>query len=647
MQFTHPSILYFLGLLIIPIIIHLFQLQKFKKVTFTNVAFLQKIQAQTRKSSRIKKWLILATRLLLFSALIFAFSKPYLSNHKIEKASKTILYLDNSLSTNSKGKKGNLLRNAAKEIIDNSKENEIYTLLTNSDTYQNITNSELKNKLIQLKNTPSQLTLKAILLNINSEKKSKTNTLHKIALISDFQLTNNKNNPSFTNVNHPISLVKLNTEIKHNLSIDSIFISDQNSLNFTVQVVVSNQGEAQNDISISVLNKGRLASKRSFSIAENSNKIIDFKLENKGAFLGEIHLAIEDAFSFDNRFYFTHNLMQKTKVLSIGKSSPFLSKIFTKGEFIFSENSIQNVSYSSLAEQQLIILNELKNIPTILSTSIKEFVNNGGHLAIIPNETINLTNYNQFLKQLNFGTIQSKNKNALKITTINTQHPVFKNVFSKKINNFEYPTASSSYRSKVYNGTEIIGFENNQSFVTSLNNTYLFASSLKAANSNFINSPLIVPLFYTIGKLSFQNSPLYFRTASKNSVDIPIQLNKNDLLTVSNHKKTFIPLQQHFQNKVTLTIDNQDLGTGFYSILNQNDTLQTIAINQPKSESILQFLDFKQLKQPKNVVLTDNIASLFQKLNSTNKVLSLWKWFLALAIVSLLFEILILKFFKE
>ena len=65
MQFKTPEILYFLTLLVIPLLVHLFQLQKYVKVPFTNVAFLQKIVEQNRKSSRIKKWLLLVTRLLL------------------------------------------------------------------------------------------------------------------------------------------------------------------------------------------------------------------------------------------------------------------------------------------------------------------------------------------------------------------------------------------------------------------------------------------------------------------------------------------------------------------------------------------------------------------------------------------------------
>ena len=74
MQYKYPAIFYFLLVLIIPVIVHLFQLQRFKKIAFTNVQFLKKIRLETRKSSRLKKLLILATRILCFLALLF--TKP-------------------------------------------------------------------------------------------------------------------------------------------------------------------------------------------------------------------------------------------------------------------------------------------------------------------------------------------------------------------------------------------------------------------------------------------------------------------------------------------------------------------------------------------------------------------------------------------
>jgi len=109
MQFKNPEILYALLLLIIPIIIHLFQLRRFKKVAFTNVQFLKRVTLKTRKSSQLKKWLTLLTRLLLFGCIILAFAQPYLSNtDSFSTENETVIYLDNSFSMQAKGENGKI-----------------------------------------------------------------------------------------------------------------------------------------------------------------------------------------------------------------------------------------------------------------------------------------------------------------------------------------------------------------------------------------------------------------------------------------------------------------------------------------------------------------------------------------------------------
>ena len=92
MQFKNPEILFFLFLLLIPLLIHLFHLQKFKKEAFTNVQFLKEIELETRKSAKLKKLLILLTRLLAFAALIFAFAQPFINKNKSLQKREGIYY---------------------------------------------------------------------------------------------------------------------------------------------------------------------------------------------------------------------------------------------------------------------------------------------------------------------------------------------------------------------------------------------------------------------------------------------------------------------------------------------------------------------------------------------------------------------------
>ena len=143
MQFKHPEILYALFLLLIPILVHLFQLRKFEKVPFTNVQFLKKIVLQTRKSSKLKKFLVLLTRLLLFATIILAFAQPYLSKVSNNNQLNTYIYLDNSLSMQVKGKNGELLKRAIQDIIEVTKNSTNISLYTNGNKWTNLTSQEL------------------------------------------------------------------------------------------------------------------------------------------------------------------------------------------------------------------------------------------------------------------------------------------------------------------------------------------------------------------------------------------------------------------------------------------------------------------------------------------------------------------------
>jgi hypothetical protein len=647
MHFKNPEVLYFLWLLIIPILVHLFQLQKFVKVPFTNVAFLQKIIQNSRKSSKLKKWLLLATRMILLSAILFAFSQPFFSDEKSTKNQNIILYIDNSLSTQAKGEKGFLLQVAAKEIIENAPQSNKYSLLTNDEFYIDISFSELKKIVIKLNYSSKKPAINDVLLKIKSLLKKQTNTLNETILISDFQ---NVYNNQFTNVTRPFSIIKLTESQRSNLSLDSVFTS--NSMEEAVlHVVVKNQGKTKKNVPISIYNEKELVGKQSFSIEENSTKTILFPIQKKEAFVGKIILSFNDTFSFDNTFYFHLKLPKKINVLAIGNEAGFLSKIYTKDEFNFTRNLPENINYNLMPKQDVLILYELENIPDILAKSLQDFISKSGSLVIIPNSNSDINSYNQFLQKFSSSTFSAKNIDSIKITNINESHPFFKNVFSKKIENFQYPSVNHFYEINSKNDTKMVRFENNSSFLSQINipfgALYVFSSAINKKSSSFQNSPLIVPIFYNFGKFSFSQSQLYFYLDEENSIDLVIQLQKNEILKISNSITSFIPMQNTFQNKVNVTIKENPSEAGSYNIKKNDEIIEKIAFNTPKAESLLQFLDVTQIEKtnPK-ITVSNSVSSVFKNIKKKNEVQSLWKWFLALAIVSLFLEILILKFYK-
>ena len=626
MHFKYPAIFYFLFILIVPILIHLFNLKKFKKIEFTNVQFLKKISIETRKSSQVKKLLILATRLLCFTALIFTFSQPYLGNKKIEDNRHYYIYLDNSESLNTNGNNGNLLKTATHDIIENSPENERYSLLTNDDLRINISKKELKKDLRNIQISNNITSFEDKINAIERELKNKSKDLYKILLISDFQYFTKKINNEFTNVTRPFSVVKLTSNVKNNISVDSVYISTYNTYEKVVSVVIKNQGDEKNDIPIALYNSSKLINKRSFSILKNEEKILEFPIENFHQFKGKIQIDFNESFMFDNVFYFTINSSKKTSILTIGKSLPYISKIFNSDEFDYSSASLQNLNYNSISSQQLIILNQIQSITKVLESSILKFIENGGNLLVIPNKNIELNTYNSFFKKINSGEILNKYKDSLKITTINFEHPLFRDVFTKEVRNFEYPAVALNYTHNL-KGNAILMFENKTPFLHEVANSfskiYLFSSPLDIQSSNIVNSPIIVPTLYNMAKQSLELTKPYYILQKENTIEISKKIEKNEILKISNQKKSFIPSQINFANKVVLSTINEPKTAGFFDITLNRDTLNYLAYNNSPNESLLTFYDLNTVKKEnKNITIFSSIKEYFKEINEKNNLQS-------------------------
>ena len=171
MQFKNPEILYFLFLLVIPILVHLFQLRRFKKEYFTNVRILKELSIQTRKSSQIKKWLLLATRLLLLTCIILAFAQPFFkAKDSNSSTNEMYIVLDNSFSMQAKGQKGELLKRAVEDLLEHAPENQNFSLITNSETFWNTDIKSMRSELQNLKYSPLPFQLESAMAKIKSHK---------------------------------------------------------------------------------------------------------------------------------------------------------------------------------------------------------------------------------------------------------------------------------------------------------------------------------------------------------------------------------------------------------------------------------------------------------------------------------------------
>ena len=375
-----PELLFLLLAIIIPIIIHLFHFRKFQIEPFTNVDFLKRINIKTRKSSKLRKWLVLILRTLAVGSIIIAFSQPFKSD-LVDKNidNEIIFYIDNSFSMQAKGVNGPLLKHTIQELITSDIPSELITVITNNNTFKNFTKKQLKNSLIGIDYTNLQLSPKEIILKANNLF-SKKNNKKNLIIISDFQ----KKNKDFTipkNLSFNLFLVDKKPENYENKYINNIkFESDNNNYKISVQCKTNN--DTTNSISLSLFNKNKLIGKS--LLKKNNDFRTNFSLSKDESILGKFEIN-DNGVNYDDNFYFNIGKEEFISVLAIGdKKSDYLPKIFTKDEFLYKYNSVKNIEFKKIQNYDLIIINEVVNLSNTLINELKSFINNGGRVLFIP-----------------------------------------------------------------------------------------------------------------------------------------------------------------------------------------------------------------------------------------------------------------------
>jgi hypothetical protein len=641
MQFKHPELLYFLFVLVIPILVHLFQLRRFKKEYFTNVQFLKELSIQTRKSSKIKKWLLLITRLLVLAALIIAFAQPFFKAKEAKNSSNEMyIVLDNSYSMQAKGNKGELLKRAIQELLENTPDNQTFSLITNNETYWNTDIKSIQKEIQNIGYSALPFQLESAMAKIKSRKSA--NNIDVIIITDAIGLKPKQLKSIDENFN--TYFINPKAEQKNNIAIDSVYMNQSLNDFYEIGVSLKSFGEQDNAIPIGLYNNKNLVAKTLVKF-EKQEITIKFTIPKKD-FNGFV--SISDAgLKYDNIFYFSITKPEKTNVISIGKTekSGFLNRIYTPEEFNYNNSTLETLDYNTLENQDAIVLNELENLPQALVTNLKTFVEKGGNLVFIPSTESKIDEANRLLGSL--GQIQfGKNQNTTKlITKIAFQHPLFQLVFEKKIDNFQYPNTKQNFVINAAN-PPILSYDDQSCFLTSIQNpvssVYVFAAPINKMNSNFQNSPLIVPIFYNMVQNNQKTGVNAITIGENQPFLIATDLSKDEILEVKNENDKFIPTQQIFNNKVKLQFNDYPIFAGNFGIYKKDEIVRNISFNYNRSESNLeepqiQLSDYKVVK---------SLETVFNSLLSDRSNNEIWKIFVILTLLFLFLEVLIQKLVK-
>jgi hypothetical protein len=642
MQFKHPEILYFLFLLVLPILVHLFQLRRFKKEYFTNVRFLKELTIQTRKSSKIKKWLLLITRLLLLAFLIFAFAQPFFkAKDSANAGNDMVILLDNSFSMQTKGSKGELLKRAVQDLLENIPDERQFTLVTTTGVYRD---TDIKSIQKELQNIQySDIAFRPDFLLTKAGIKNNAKSTDAI-VITDAVNLDTKDISSF-NAENPVYFIVPEAENKSNIAIDSVYISQVLDNFYEVTVTMQAYGKTDSDVSIALYNGNNLTAKTLVKFDENKKQSV-FTLP-KQDFHGYVSVT-DNSLAYDNTYYFSISKPEKANVIAIGndEKNNFLSRIYTADDFNYTSTALRTLDYNSLQKQDAIILNELDEIPQALITTLKSFYNEGGNIIIIPSEKSSLQNLNQLSSEFGGTAFTAAATGKRQIIKIAFSHPLYQTVFEKRTDNFQYPEINSGFVLSG-SGLPVLSFADQTPFLVSvtngIGNAYIFAGAINKQNSNFQNSPLIVPTFFNMAQNSGKTGINAFTIGQNHSLLLDAVLSKDEVLTVKNETADFIPMQQILNNRVKLSFGDYPETAGNYSIYKKGEKLKDISFNHARTESNLNLGNKAVLNDFTKV---QSVGTVFNDIDSARTANELWKWFVIGTLIFLLLELFIQKFVK-
>ena len=192
-----------------------------------------------------------------------------------------------------------------------------------------------------------------------------------------------------------------------------------------------------------------------------------------------------------------------------------------------------------------------------------------------------------------------------------------------------------------------LSYEDQSVFLTAIQNpvsaVYVFSAPINTTNSNFQQSPLIVPTFYKMAVNNQNNNINALIIGNNNPHLTAASLNKDDILTVKGAEEQFIPVQQILNNKIKMNFNDYPEQAGNFEIYNKKEWLENISFNYNRTESNLAEANENLLSDYK---IIDSTSTFFDTLQTNKTDNQIWKWFVIFALLFLLTEMAIIRFVK-
>ncbi|WP_242920609.1 BatA domain-containing protein [Pontibacter liquoris] len=666
MTFLYPSFLFALAAIAIPIILHLIQLRRAKRVQFSNVRFIQVSKDLTASQRNLKEWLILLCRVLFIVFLVLSFAQPFIPASDKQAAADTshvTLWLDNSFSMQNRSADQDV--DLLSMAVDRGRS--IATLFPPTTSFSLIAAGEQHAGVHQRADVLATLNALSYVARPEFVSKKTLSGTGNVFLISDFQKSTFQPD-LFRSLDTTVQLhlVPLQAAQTNNVAIDSVYLEDafvrQDAENMLHIKLFNSGGEAVDALPVKLFIGGAQAGALSIAVPakQTAEAVIGFRLNRRQA--QQASVIIDDyPVEFDNTYYFTLAPSANITVIALtDKPEDSLAALYkSEPAFTFREYTSSQIDYGRLAGADVLLLNGLPSITPALAATVSNFVKAGGTVAVIPGQEAEAGSYANLFQNLSIpASITGAATGSIKVNVLapKSDNPFFKSIFSTYDAKVEMP---ASVRTLAWSraSEDILLFRGGGAFLSRFDRgngrLYLLAAPLEAAYNTLASHALFVPIMYKIAIAGYKQEQDLAYTLDNTTIQVPAagSKGKEGVYTLKKDSLELIPEQRVQGGKLLFTVPPAMADAGFYTLQLQDSVLATLAFNYAKKESFLaQYTpdELRQLvtKNQTNVHVYDYDDAFSAKAAFEKRFfgVKLWKYCLILCLIFLMAEIALIRF---
>ncbi|MBI5401882.1 MAG: BatA domain-containing protein [Ignavibacteriae bacterium] len=678
MTFINPYLLFGLFAVAIPILLHLFNLQKVRKMEFSTLMFLKEIQKSKLRRIRIKQILLLILRICIIVFIVLAFSNPvykgYLAGNNPDIRKCGIFLLDNSFSMSIKDDKGSSYeqaKNSLKNILSLYNSGDKLFLITSSHL-KSFEKDELKDAQ-SLLDSVSKLELTSVrfdasgLMKYVKEIIGKNNfPLYEVFILSDNQKTNYKSESKSEKLfedngkNIRFYNIDIGKRTANNISIEKAEVKSRiPELNKEIKISVA----VKNHNNFNCLNKqinlfidDKKAAETVIDIASGERKDVSlsFRPLRKGSISGYVELLqpdfFEDEILQDNKYFFSLYIPEKINAGLIGDNEiafryvklavESAEKLSGTGNKTYYLNSYGNIN-EQVRSSDMLIISGKNNFSESESEILSEYIKNGGGVILFPGKNMNTESINSFLSRINsfrLGNISRITPDTSlenKFDRIDFEHPLFYGAFR----NEELSVTSEKFfvESPGINFLyEIVPGSNTKSLMT------LPGGNIFLAESDYGEGRLILCAVSADEEMSdFPKKSLFPLIISRSIHYLGNGVYKNDnniagrnnIVTLGKNKLFSVPYSEKFSEQGIYGVFDSSLNQNLFFALNR-DTLES-ALRKSDVKEIKDFFGKYKINSLEYISDAAEVNSVVVKAREGKE---LWKYFAVLALIFIILE---------